>query len=642
LFTRRRLGEPLWPDEVVESTDHGVADAAGRFHFDIPTTDIDSTSGGTSLAVLAAADGYGIAWALSAKPGEELTLRLAKDRPITGRVLDIEGRPAANAQVRVWAVMASQSGRLDEFLTHWRVRWERAWSDLRLHFYLSRQIMPATVTDHDGRFRLAGVGVERLAGVTVSGPAIARTAFLIVCRDGFDPRPYNQAAIGQTPGSMRRPGDTPLLYGPTFDYVAAPGKTITGSVRTTDGRPVADARLTMDAGWSNTVSAVTDAGGQFRLTGLPKQPTFELLVTPKPNHAVILRKASIPDTAGLLPMTAEIRLSRGVVVQGRIADRQTGQGVDGQVRFLPLPENPYVNKAGYELMAFGWMSRDSDPDGNYCLTVSPGPGVLVVEAYRSAATGRRGPNPYLQAHFDEEDRKHVTVIGSGEDDREIVVAGREGRVPLRQFNAAKWIDLAETAGPITRNFDFDRGRTVTVQIQDPDGRPLTGAVVGSAIPPQLGESLATAECTLHMLDPKMPRLYVFYHPGRKLGARLSVGGAEPGPLAVKLMPTGTVTGRVLDASGRPVAELHAQVRYQTQAVRQLIRYLAENELGHASVATDADGRFRFDRMFPDEEFTLSIWRWGKPMENGARIERKRVASGAVLDLGDLRIRADPP
>jgi protocatechuate 3,4-dioxygenase beta subunit len=468
----------------------------------MPKADFDPSSGGTRLAVLAVADGYGMAWAISAKPGEEITLRLVKDVPIAGRVLDTEGRPVANARVRVWAVAARQSGSLDPFLETWQTNWNFAWSGVRLRFFLSTQIMSVTTTDRDGRFRLAGVGGDRLAGVTVTGPTIARETILIVARDGFDPRPYNRAAAGRAAGMPSRPGETPVLYGPTFDLVAAPGKTISGVVREAGGEPVAGVWLVTDAGWFGTPAAVTDAQGRFHLTGLPKQATYRLTVTPDPKGSMLVRWVSVADTEGLQPMTADVRLSRGIVVQGRVTDRQTGQGVHGRVSFFALPENPYVNKPGYEMLTYGGIGRESDLDGRFCLTVSPGPGVLAFEAYGSEAIGRRGPVPYLQAHFDEEDGKHVKVMGSGEIDRFFAIAGAERSLYLRQFHAAKWINLADGADPITRDFVLDRGRTATVRIQDPDGRPLTGAVVGSAVPPWLAKSLEGAEHTLQMLDPE--------------------------------------------------------------------------------------------------------------------------------------------
>jgi hypothetical protein len=240
-------------------------------------------------------------------------------------------------------------------------------------------------------------------------------------------------------GRPSRPGETPVLYGPTFDLVVAQGKTIAGIVREAGGDPVAGVRLSTESGWYSTSSTVTDARGQFQLTGLSKQPIYQLAVTPDPKSAAFLRRVSVADTDGLQPITTDIRLSRGVVVQGRVTDRETGRGVYGRISFFPLPENPYVNKPGYEILTFyGGIGRESDLTGCFRLTVSPGPGVLAFEARGSDAIGRRGPDVYLQAHFDEEDRKHVQVIGNSEDDRDLLVAGRTGRVALRRFLLPSW------------------------------------------------------------------------------------------------------------------------------------------------------------------------------------------------------------
>src|SRR5262249_17330446 len=155
---------------------------------------------------------------------------------------------------------------------------------------------------------------------------------------------------------------------------------------------------------------------------------------------------------------------------------------------------------------------------------------------------------------------------------------------------------------------LDRGRTAKIKLQDPDGRPLSGAVFGSTPPSQLAELIDGTETTCHMLDPKMPRLYAFYHPARKLGARALVGGDESSPLIVRLMPTGTVTGRVVDRQGRPMADVYVSVRFQAQAIRQLDRYL-KSELSQTSIGPD--GLFRLDKLIPGEVFSVTFVKSGQ-------------------------------
>ena len=56
----------------------------------------------------------------------ELTLRLVKDQPIRGRVVNTEGRPVPGARVAVDGLFASAEERLDDFLTAWKREWQLA------------------------------------------------------------------------------------------------------------------------------------------------------------------------------------------------------------------------------------------------------------------------------------------------------------------------------------------------------------------------------------------------------------------------------------------------------------------------------------------------------------------------------------
>ena len=54
----------------------------------------------------------GIAWVGfdAIKPGEETTLQLVPDEPIEGKIVDLEGRPAAGVEVRViWLATNAKS-----------------------------------------------------------------------------------------------------------------------------------------------------------------------------------------------------------------------------------------------------------------------------------------------------------------------------------------------------------------------------------------------------------------------------------------------------------------------------------------------------------------------------------------------------
>ena len=143
--------------------------------------------------------------------------------------------------------------------------------------------MPASIiatTGPDGRFRLTGIGRDRLAEMFVSGPTIATAQLYIANRDG--------AAIrtADTFDEMnRRPGIT--YYARRFEYAAEPTRPIEGTIRDKDtGRPIAGLTLRgMVYDRSSLipapgVEATTDAQGHYRLTGLPRGPAYRLFVEP--------------------------------------------------------------------------------------------------------------------------------------------------------------------------------------------------------------------------------------------------------------------------------------------------------------------------------------------------------------------------
>src|SRR5207249_3726566 len=153
------------------------------------------------------------------RPGE-VTLRLGKEQMIRGRVLSTEGKPVAGASVKLTGGFAGKGGSLDGFLTAWKSEWQLAFQRADRWFHLPQGGPLRATTDKDGRFQLSGLGAERVSLLEVSGPGIARGKLHVIGRRGFDPKPYNEAALGRVPAEFRAHERTPLLYGPSFDYIA--------------------------------------------------------------------------------------------------------------------------------------------------------------------------------------------------------------------------------------------------------------------------------------------------------------------------------------------------------------------------------------------------------------------------------------
>src|SRR5206468_3363243 len=121
----------------VESVQRGTTGPDGRFRFEAAKDEVLTPIGPRGpFPVVAVADRLGAAWAAMKQAGDELTFRLVKDLPISGRVLDTEGRPVAGATVRVTAIYTAAPGQIDKFLTGWKADWNDALHQLDERLYM--------------------------------------------------------------------------------------------------------------------------------------------------------------------------------------------------------------------------------------------------------------------------------------------------------------------------------------------------------------------------------------------------------------------------------------------------------------------------------------------------------------------------
>ena len=136
----------------------------------------------------------------SADPGalEEATIRLVEDGPpIEGRIVDLEGRPVAGVRVRVEQVWFAREGKL----TDWLARAKDGGVQGPWHGLNSLPTTTAAATGSDGRFRLTGIGRDRIAELFVSGPRICHGPALRPDRDG--PSVTTIDTQSMTPGPAR-------------------------------------------------------------------------------------------------------------------------------------------------------------------------------------------------------------------------------------------------------------------------------------------------------------------------------------------------------------------------------------------------------------------------------------------------------
>jgi hypothetical protein len=237
----------------------------GRFAFTVASSERDkSVSGKPAIQVMAVAKGHGCDWAAVVADGKagELTLRLVKDVPVSGRIQDPDGRPVVGAKLRVTGVSAPKGDDVGSYLETirkggYRYTFAKSWTGP-----LPGQPVVLT-TGADGRFKLAGVGRERVVRFhlegPLEGPAIATADLEVMTR------------AGEKVGG---------LYGASFDYLAVASRPIRGVVRDMETRkPLAGVSVGIRVAFNPYPRwiTVTDNNGRYELLGLAKSPRYELV-----------------------------------------------------------------------------------------------------------------------------------------------------------------------------------------------------------------------------------------------------------------------------------------------------------------------------------------------------------------------------
>ncbi|HVX12204.1 MAG TPA: hypothetical protein VHC22_13570 [Pirellulales bacterium] len=572
--------------------------------------------------IVASADGFGLAWIRwrEIPAGRELTLQLVEDMPITGRVVDLDGRPVVGAEVNAGWMSVPKDGALDAWLEGVR-RGESNLATSRLlagpALYVDTWSPRPAVTDRDGRFRIAGLGRERVVEVSFSGPAIAISQAKVVTRP-HDPLEEKLGA-GE--------GDLGTVYGADFVMVASPSQPIEGIVRDADsGEPLPGVRI---ESWSlagrnwvplHLLGTTTDASGHYRLSGMPKGKGNKIMALPNDDQPYLMRKVSVPEPEAAKPVTVDIDLHRGVWISGRVTDKATHKGVLAQMYYWPFRSNEFAQRLP-EFAApdetYGVDDRyATHPDGTYRLVALPGRGIVGAKCKL---------NPYR--------------LGVGAE--EIAGAGKSGafdtywcpQIPGKRWpHAMKEVDPPD-AETFVCDLSLDPGGTITVNVVDPDGQPLGGFEAdgksatwhGFGAPVQ-GHSFDVAE-----LGPDETRTVVIRHKQRKLATAVNVRLADHpgGAMSVALAPSAKIVGRVVDQNGAAVPA----------ATVTLYWYGLQNEGGSngvlSPVATDDRGRFEYSDVPSGCIYNIQT-----QVAGNNRIylnDFRNVAPGEAKDLGEIKV-----
>jgi hypothetical protein len=605
-------------DRPAPSPLYATTGAGGRFQFRAPLSRVGSYQ---TSDLVATAAGYGVAWLpvdLRDKK-DDLTLRLVSDEaPVTGEMVDLQGRPVRDATVRVLHIKATTAEDLHPWLEAVKGKEVRSGRLEAEHF--PRQLMSLEVpdlphemvTDANGRFRLAGIGRDRLVTVRISGPTIATQDLHILTRPGT---PIEVPETTFYPDG--RPSSFTTYYGAGLRHVAAPTKPVVGVLRDKDTRrPLAGVTIRSYRLANNPLSSVhivqtiTDARGHYTLTGLPKGKGNKIMVVPADDQPYLVAAADVSDSPGFDPVTLDFELKRGVWIEGRLTDKTTGKPVLGMVHYLARVSNVYVRDyPRYEPIdnRRTWNVR---PDGTFRIVGLPGPGLLLVHA---------GDHYLLALERDD-------AFGT----RDLHTQTIPFRVSTDGANAVAQIDPPKGTDSFHRDVTVDPGETFTGTVLGPNGQALAGVRAYGLAPWSgwKGSPLPTASFTVRAFNRRRPRGVFFVHPEKRLVGALEFVEDKAAPVQVRMRPAAALMGRLVDADGQPRPNVTLNLGFRRGPWELWEGYFPDQ------ITTDRDGRFRIETLLAGPEFFLSDGQ-GEIYFGGFF---GGLRAGATQDLGDVLLK----
>ncbi len=589
-----------------------TSDVQGRFRFTVTKRDFNDTDAKepwTWSKVVASAPGFGPGWAAPVNENgkrvgpHELSIRLARDDvPIEGRIVNLEGRAVSGASIRPRRILEPERGDLSAWALAAKNGKEGAIKSEQT--YLTHTIsaegsgLTATFTsDAEGRFSIRGIGRERVIELEIAGPTVQTKQICVLTRT------VNPFQVNAGPGSPDW-GIT-LYYGARFTHAAAPTKPVIGLVKDRDtGRPLAGVRIACNrtAEFPNLgihgSEATTDRDGRYRLVGLPKGHGNHVLAIPAKGQFYLASWMEVPDTPGLDPVVLDIGLKRGVVIEGRVTDKDTGAPLKAFVEYNAFRDNPHLAEApGFE-RALVHGRYQTEPDGSFRIVGLPGRGLV-------------------SAVFLGRSDQYLEWIGLGGIPREVPLV--PNGLPLG-FNTFSEIEPSTYAMTVHCDLRLERGIAQNLRVVDPQGQPTAGARIhGHIHTSDWSQPQATAEFRVEGLRRGETRRLLALLEDRRLAGWVEFRADGQETVELKLQPWATVVGRLVDADGdpQPHVDLVPRPRYED------------------TFTTDSMGRFRIEGLAPGEPIEI----WVSPMVgflSGKIVEGRVLAVGEIKDLGDVK------
>jgi hypothetical protein len=596
-----------WAAHRNEVLGQGVSDADGRFRLVVPRTDPNMTV--RNLRVVATTAAYGLAWKALDPNAEqaEAEVRLSAPQSVRGRLVGIQGEPAAGVTVHV--VRVTRKPGVGEREDDAALRPPAA---LKL----------TATTDDKGEFVLRGFGPDVKLEMEI-----------------WDPRYERKDEWFVNTGDKKESENLHL--------VLAPGRCVEGRVVYEDtGKPVPHARLLFA---NPIVEAKADEQGHFKVClylprndGISNPNDVGVHAYPHPGEPYVNTFVGIDFAKGVVRREIEVKLPRGVLVRGKVTEAESGKPVAGAYIGHDGVREIHAVSAADGTFQFGVPARSG-----FLLVTHPS-NEYIPQVIGSAGGGFGKPITDIKPIGDPAYYHAVVPVDVKADDKE-----KEANVTLRRGVTVKGRLVGPDDRPVPHAVLFvSAHRPPSEKTMHPiDLRDGTFEVRG--LDPEKSYRLLFLDhpkrlnplMTVESLE-SFGQLWLnpLLGPENKHGAVVEIVPKKvDGEMTVKLAPCGKAKVRFVDGAGKPLADYSPWLQLVVTPGPPIHKALEEKVLAaevitligrygggqNGDLTTDAKGEVTFEGLIPGATYRLKKT---KVEPNNEVIKEFTVEAGRVLEL----------